>query len=76
MLAHQLRTSMRMIELAAILFERTPLNSTLESRCNLTELTCVAMIYPDFQRWLNVLTVKKLKFMFLLLENMFSSLIY
>ena len=31
----------------------------------------LAMIYPDFQRWLNVLTVKKLKFMFLLLENIF-----
>ena len=31
----------------------------------------LTMIYPDFQRWLNVLTVKKLKFMFLLLENIF-----
>ena len=35
----------------------------------------LAMIlcYPDFQRWLNVLTVKKLKFMFLkiLSENIF-----
>ena len=26
----------------------------------------LAMIYPDFQRWLNVPTVKKLKFVFLL----------
>jgi len=38
---HQHRTPMRMIRLAAILVEKTPLDSTLESQEITAELTCV-----------------------------------